>query len=435
MRARTAVSLAALAALSLTTPALAAGVATAAPATPAAPATAAADVTAPAGFTGMVPTRVLDTRDFNKVPATRTARPLQAGEYFSTPLATGCHSHPPQECYSVVPADVTAVVVNVTATNPTTDGFLSIGSVPGQPGTRPATSSINFKAGQTVSNLVTVAVGPVSRTSPWITVYNNWGTTDVVLDVVGYYRPGATDRYGPLNPTRIADSRTDGTGRLGGDAVRTYQVRRPELGTANATSVILNVTATDGTWDSYLTAYPSGSPRPASGSNVNFPVGRTVANQVVVPVGADGKIDIYNHAGWAHVIVDVVGSYGPDGQGLFSALRTPVRIRDSREAGGKLLPLSTTDLQAVPTDGSVPNAMGVEANLTVTDADESGYLTVFRGQGQGTRPDTSTVNFEPGQTVANSATTAVTGRGTYSVYNHSGPVHLIADLTGYFVTG
>ncbi|MFF4384071.1 hypothetical protein [Kitasatospora sp. NPDC001547] len=427
-------STAALAALSLAAAALAAVPATAAPtAAPATAATAAADVTAPAGFVGMTPTRVLDTRDYNQVPATRTARPLHEGEYYSTPLATFCRSHPPQDCTSVVPSDVTAVVVNVTVTNPTADSFLSISPTAGAPGTKPATSSLNFTAGRTVSNLVTVAVGPVSRTSPWLALYNNAGDVDVVLDVVGYYRTAATDGFGPLTPTRIADSRSDGTGRLGGDAVRTYQVARPELGTADATSVVLNVTTTDGSWDSFLTAYPTGKPRPAKGSNVNFPVGSTVANQVVVPVGADGSIDVYNRAGWVHVIVDVVGYYGPSGKGLFSALRTPVRNLDTRVTGGMLQRGATAAVQAVPTDGSVPNVVGVEANVTVTDVTDFGHLTVFPGGGQ--PPNTSTVNVEPGRTVANSVSTAVTASGTYSVYNHGAAADVVADLTGYFVTG
>ncbi|MGW7582120.1 hypothetical protein ACWGKU_07630 [Kitasatospora sp. NPDC054768] len=429
MRARTAVSTAALAALNLTVAALAAVPATAAPAA----VTAAADVTAPAGFVGMSPTRILDTRSFDQTPSHDHFGPLKEGEYYSTPVSQRCGNHPPMYCGSAVPTDATAVVVNLTVTDPTADGYVTLAAKAGPAGTKPATSSINFKAGQTISNLVTIAVGPVGRGAPWINVYNNAGTAHVVLDVVGYYRTAATDKYGPLTPTRIADSRSDGTGRLGGDAVRTYQVARPELGTADATSVVLNVTTTDGSWDSFLTAYPSGTQRPAYGSNVNFPVGSTVANQVVVPVGADGRIDVYNRAGWVHVIVDVVGYYGPSGTGLFSALTTPVRNLDTRITGGKLQQGATTAVQAVPTDGSVPNVLGVEANITITDVTDSGHLTVFPGGGL--PPNTSTVNVEPGQTVANSVTTGVTGGGTYSVFNHGGPVNVVADLTGYFVTG
>ncbi|WP_159028491.1 hypothetical protein [Kitasatospora sp. MY 5-36] len=433
MRASTAMSTAALAALSLTVAALAAVPATAAPAAATAAADTAPGTTAPAGFVGMAPKRVLDTRDSNQVPETRTARPLQEGQYFSTPIATGCHSHPPQECYGVVPADATAVVVNVTVTDPTADSFVTVSGTPGTPGTKPATSSINFSAGQTISNLVTVATGPVNRFVPWLTLYNNAGTAHVVLDVVGYYNPTATDKYGPLTPTRIADSRDNGTaGRLRGDEMRSYLVARPELGTADATSVILNITATEGTWDSFLTAYPTGTIRPTNGSNVNFPAGTTVSNRVVVPVGPDGRINLYNHAGWVHVIVDVVGYYGPSGKGLFSALKNPVRALDTRN-GYSVATGSTVQVQAVPTDGSVPNAMGVETNITATNVLADGHLTVFPGPGQA--PNTSTLNVRAARDTCNSATTAVTPEGRFSVFNHGFGLDLIADVNGYYVTG
>ncbi|MGW3178236.1 hypothetical protein ACWDD9_03070 [Kitasatospora sp. NPDC001119] len=438
MRARTAMSLAALAALVLTAPALAAVPATAAPAaapvTAPAAATAAPDVTAPAGYVGMSPIRVLDTRDDSKVPETRTARPLRAGEYFSTPIATGCLNPPRQECFGVVPTDATAVVVNVTVTDPTADGFVTLGSAPGAPGTKPATSSINFRPGQTVSNLVTVATGPVSHDVPWLTLYNNAGTTDVVLDVVGYFRTAATDTFRPLYPSRIADSRRDTTGRIDTDSVRSYHVARTELGTTDATVVVLNVTAVDGYRDGFLTAYPAGEPRPDAGSNVNFPAGSTVANRVVVPVGQDGRINLYNHVGPVHVVVDIVGYYGPSGKGRYSALRTPVRSLDSRLGGGPVPGSGTRMIQAVPTDGSVPNAFAVEANITATNVLADGYLAVTREPNLQT--GTSTVNVVRGQTTSNSATAEVLeSTGTYAVYNHGADLDLVADVNGYYVTG
>jgi len=54
--------------------------------------------------------------------------------------------------------------------------------------------------------------------------------------------------------------------------------------------------------------YPNGAPRPIA-SNLNYVAGQTVPNLVIAKVGADGKVAIYNHAGSAHVIFDVVGWY------------------------------------------------------------------------------------------------------------------------------
>ncbi|MFE5580450.1 hypothetical protein [Kitasatospora sp. NPDC056531] len=426
MRVRSATTLTVLSALSLSALSLTAAPALAAPAA----STAWGDnVTAAGGFVGMSPTRVLDTRDAYAVP-NGMVRPLAAQEYYTTPLVA-FSSHMPPTTYPVVPADTTAVVVNVTATNPTANGYLSLSAAPGAPGSIPAASSINFAPGQTVSNLVTVAVTPGTR--PTITVFNSAGTTDVVLDVVGFYSPTATDRHTALTPTRLADSRTDGTGPLGYGSVRTIQVAKPELGTADAHAVVLNVTATDPTMNSFLTVYPDGpAGRPYQGSNVNFPAGRTVPNQVVVPVGANGTIDIYNHVGSVNVIVDLVGYYGPSGTSLFRALKTPVRTSDTRVTGSPLAAYSTEQVPAVASDGSTPDVTAVEANTTVTDVSSPGHLTVFPGGS--TVPDTSTVNVDPGLTVANSATTGVAADGTYSIHNHGGPLNVITDLTGYFTT-
>lgn len=101
----------------------------------------------------------------------------------------------PPQIVPAVPADATAVLVNVTVADATDNGYLTLTADP-TAGTVPATSSINFAPHQTVANLVTVAVTP--GTVPAINIYNNGSYTHVVLDVVGYYAPGATDKYGSL---------------------------------------------------------------------------------------------------------------------------------------------------------------------------------------------------------------------------------------------
>jgi hypothetical protein len=72
--------------------------------------------------------------------------------------------------------------------------------------------------------------------------------------------------------------------------------------------VVLNVTVTNTTAASFLTVYPSDAPRPTA-SDLNWTAGLTVPNLVVVKLGADGKIALYNLAGSTDVIADVVGWY------------------------------------------------------------------------------------------------------------------------------
>jgi len=68
------------------------------------------------------------------------------------------------------------------------------------------------------------------------------------------------------------------------------------------------VTATGPTSNSYVTVYPDGGTRPVA-SNLNFTAGETIPNLVVVPVGADGKVDFYNTAGSVNLVADLAGYY------------------------------------------------------------------------------------------------------------------------------
>jgi hypothetical protein len=69
--------------------------------------------------------------------------------------------------------------------------------------------------------------------------------------------------------------------------------------------VVLNVTVIDSVAEGFVTVYPCGIPRPLA-SNLNYVVGTTVANAVIVKVGVDGKVCVFN-TGSTHLAVDVNG--------------------------------------------------------------------------------------------------------------------------------
>ena len=77
-------------------------------------------------------------------------------------------------------AGVSGVVVNITAVDPTAPSHLTVWPT-GAP--RPATSTLNFTAGETIPNLAAVGTGP----SAGLSIFNNAGQVDVVIDVVGYF--------------------------------------------------------------------------------------------------------------------------------------------------------------------------------------------------------------------------------------------------------
>ena len=331
---------------------------------------------------------------------------------------------------SGVPAtNVSAVVINVTVTEPTLGSYLTVypSGVP-----RPAGLEPQLLGGLTVPNLVTVKVGVDGN----VKVYNNNGQVHVIFDVVGWYGgPAGGSRYNALTPARILDTRTVPQGVPAGAVDQGETIVADVTGVggvpANATAVVLNVTATQPTTGSFLTVYPSDSALPLA-SNLNFSTGVTVPNLVIVKVGADGNVKVYNKLGSVHVIFDVVGWYGATGD-LFYPL-TPARVLDTRTGPqgtppGKVGANATITVDV--TVGDIPaTASGVIVNTTVTEPTQGSYLTVYPSGV--TRPLASNLNFSAGLTVPNLVTVKVGTDGNVRAYNNSGQVHVIFDAVGYF---
>ena len=223
-------------------------------------------------------------------------------------------------------------MLNVTAVSPTASGFLTV--FPAGI-TMPTVSNLNFTAGATVANLVTV---PLSSTG-MVSIFNHAGNTNVVVDVDGYYTStpstNGSGLYNSLSPTRAARQ----------PPARRSDRRERELPVtvagaaladgvpATATAVVVNVTAAHGTAASFLTVYPAGVTAIPTASNVNFVAGQAVANRVTVGVGTSGQIEVYNHTGTVNVDVDVDGYYtGSGGTGSYFVPITPVRVTDTRTA-------------------------------------------------------------------------------------------------------
>jgi hypothetical protein len=247
--------------------------------------------TGPAGlYSPLVPARLLDTRQGGLKPfAQGESRTLQVSR------PTG------------VPAGAAAAVLNVTVTNPTAASYLTVWPS-GE--TRPTVSNLNFASGQTVANRVTVKLSASGQ----VDIYNSEGSTDVLVDVGGYFTgSGATPAggryFGLAAPVRILDTR-DQARPLGAGEARPQQISGLAGIPAGATAVVANVTVTNPSAPSYLTVYPADAARPLA-SDLNFGAGRTVPNLVVVKLSAGGAIMIFNSEGSTDAIVDVIGYYQP----------------------------------------------------------------------------------------------------------------------------
>jgi glucose/arabinose dehydrogenase len=324
----------------------------------------------------------------------------------------------------------TAVVVNVTAVDAADAGFVTVwpsGAL------APAVSNINVRKGETAPNLVTVSPG----SNGTITILPTT-SAHLLVDVFGYYTAasGSVDgRFVPLpSPQRLSDTRGLGP-KPGANAERTVTVAGSVgVPASGAEAVVLNVTADDASAPGYVTVWPAGGQAPQV-SNINLDhVGQTRANQVIVKLGDGGAISLLTSNG-AHLIVDVVGYFTADGigpashSGLFVPA-SPSRLLDTRNGtkpiGGSSTNLPVVGQWGIPAEG----VLALVANTTVVDAAAPGFVTVYpRGQAV---PDTSNLNVEGGQTIANHVTTVLHDGGVS--LRTTVDAHLLMDLAGWYTT-
>lgn len=320
-------------------------------------------------FQPLPPTRILDTREGNGAPAAKV------GPASTLNLRVAGRGGVPIN-------GVSAVVMNVTATNPSAAGFLTV-SPAGAP--IPFASNLNFSAGETVPNRVIVGVGAAGQ----VNIYNPSGFTDVVADVGGYFTDasGPGQLFTPLAPLRLLDTRvpTETLGPNGSLDLSMAQARLP----SDATAVVLNVTATNTTDASFLTVYPSGDPKPLA-SDLNWLAQRTVPNLVVVKLGA-GSITLFNQFGATDVVVDIFGFFIPP----------PVSV--------------TANPNSLPANGSTTSAL--TAVVTLSDgtalANDSVTFTTGGGTSCGTIIGSPAVTSPTGSATA--TYTASTAAGTCTI--------------------
>jgi FlgD Ig-like domain len=292
------------------------------------------------GMVSLSPARVLDTRS--------NGGKLGAGESRSVQV-TGVGG---------VPASgVSAVVLNVTVTETTAGGYLTVSPT----GTaRPTASNLNWSSGgTTIPNAVTVKVGTGGK----VDLYQSGpGTAQVIVDVAGYYLDGTVTEPGgfsSLTPARILDTRSNG-GALAAAESRDLQVTGAGgVPSTNVSAVVLNVTVTATTASGYLSVYPAGTAKPtASNLNWNGP-GTTIPNQVVVKIGDSGKISLFQSGpGTAQVIADVAGYFlggTATKPGMFVALSPPgssTPAAPARSAAARMRPWRSSARAAYPPPAS-----------------------------------------------------------------------------------
>jgi len=332
-----------------------------------------------------------------------------------------------------VPSDAIAIVANVTAVRPSAAGFFTL-YPSGE--AQPTVSNLNFAAGETTANLVTMPIG----TNGDITIFNHAGTANALVDVYGYYTATPTTTgaglYNAVSPYRAVGTLQSGASITANSSLPVTVTGGSTGVPASATAVVVNLTEAGATAPSFLTAYGAGRSLPTV-SNLNFTTGEVRANRATVPVGTNGQIEIYNHSGSVDVDVDIDGYYtSAGGTGSVFVPITPYRVTDTRvPTDGTPISGNTSETFNLSATGSpIPAAAtAVAANFSVVSGDASGYATVYPTSDTAA-PTASDLNWTANEVVPNFTIADTNGTGNVAVYASAGaPVNLIIDEFGYFM--
>ena len=416
-------------------------------------------------YTPLLPFRVCDTRPGTDTECSSDGA-LGQGQTMTFQV-TGVDGPSDQS----VPADAQSVVLNVTAISGSSYTYLTVfpaGSAV------PTASNLNVGAVSNQANLAVVALG----TDGQVSIYNSLGNINVAVDVQGYFAaPSGSSSvpglFHPIPPLRLCDTRKGvGTACSGtsadnllnqnqwtrvvvsgcptGDPSCTASV--PTNGTAAA--VALNLTAVNGSASTYLSVVPpngsdvcpSGAP---SFSNLNVGASDNLPNRVIVPLGPEQDVCVYNSLGSINFILDVNGWFGTgaeSSQGAYFFAMIPTRICDTRSAAsvgystecsgetlsaGGILTVPVAGVDGVPSSATTP-PVAIIANVTAVAGSSYTYFTLYPSDV--TRPLASDLNVNASQNCPNLVIVQLSSTGSVDLYNSLGSINAILDVAGWFQT-
>ena len=222
----------------------------------------------------LAPARVFDTR--TDVRADGTKRPVGPNDLVIY-SATGSRT--------TGEAKLTAMVLNVTATNQTEASYLQVFPFTSA-SNLPATSNLNFRPGQgAVPNAVITKVNPADGT---IGFYNFAGIIDVLCDKLGFFDNGTEQLFGLVHrvlpkPVRVLDTRQERTAPTSTASTVTRRIGATTVVPPDSTiAVAVNITATATSGAGYVTVWPAHTARPLV-SNLNATDPRRPANGNLAP--------------------------------------------------------------------------------------------------------------------------------------------------------
>lgn len=352
------------------------------------------------GFVGIQPVRVLDTRSSSIGGGVGKTRADSVTRI---------------DLDGVLPTGTNQAVLNVTAVNPCSVGFLTVFDC----GTRPDTSNVNYEAGRTTAALAMSLLASDES----VCIYS-FAKTDLVVDLIGAFTDDG-DAFHALGPVRWVDTRGNaavqaavGPFSLGGS------INVPIAGVggvpADATAVWINLTGTGSPVDTVWQAYPGPCSGAPNSSTVNLFAGRSTATSTLVDLGANGGICIQVVQGSGHAVVDVSGWFGgTSAGGLLLRSAPPVRVIDTRSGARP----------AANTIVSLPATKVGVYNTTAVASAAFGFVTATPC---GSSSNSSLVNTAPNENIANLGAIAP-GAGGKVCFAANVASHLVVDQLGTFV--
>jgi PKD repeat protein len=383
------------------------------------------------------PCRIFDSR--------MTPPALTSGVTRTIPIAGKCQ----------IPYTALAVAANVTAVSPNAIGYLRTFR-PGDP--LPIASALNWTPDRAPrSNNITVAIANDSiNVQPTLfPPAGTTGTTELLIDVVGFYSTDIVPFAGPkgplmfqslATPCRIFDSRSVPGSGITNPTPSYLKVQGkcgiPDLG-ASGGAAALNLAMVGATSDGSVNVYPSTMAAPPNTTTVNFRSAvMNHANAINAPLGQRLNDDIamvYNSSAagaTTQYAVDTSGYFSASGTQYFHPVR-PCRAVDTRrpERGESRMVTSVVqDFQIKGNCGVPGDATAVLVNAAVVQPDGGGNLLLWPA---GTpEPLASSVNFTPAENAI--ANTLIVPLGVplrdLSAKMSFNAGHLALDVFGYFTS-
>jgi hypothetical protein len=318
------------------------------------------------------------------------------------------------------PAGATAAMINLTATDATAPGFLTLEDCGARSGAR-TTSAITYATGESVAAMAIVPIAADGR----FCVYRSSAVHSIV-DVAAYLGASGTPLwFAPSTPTRLTDSRVDGACRPQQDCApgRVPASAAHVVPTATPDARVVNLTVVDARGPGFAQVGRCAEVGPqATFSNINVMNAGARANLALIPPTDSGTCAFTLSE--ANLVVDELGT-----------------LQASNGYGWKLAPsrraIDTRECKPVWCDGRPAAARSVRVDLattapaaavaiTVTDPSAAGFVTVgLCSEFERGAPTTSNVNFARGQTVTGLAMVAL-DQGAMCAYT-SAPAHVIVD--------